>query len=336
MSGRRDVLDRVPGLRALALSQDLVVRRSQLRDLGVTRLHVGSQVAAGRWRCIGPHVVVLTTGALSRRQQMYVGLLHAGRDSALAGWTALELDGLQGWSRPGVHVVGAHGSRTPPLPGLTMHQTRHLDDVDIAAGRPRRVTPARAAIDAAGWLRSERAASGLVLAVAQQRLATPAQMLDVLGRIWRVCHTAVLRGVLESAAGLDSHAELDVDRIARRVGFRDVRRQVLVDTPLGPVRADLAIDLADGRTLLVEVDGPSHDDPTSRARDTERDAALLALGYQVLRIPVTMLRTDPERVESLFRSFWMRERGVQRTLTHPERASGSGWEDSDGMSRQPF
>lgn len=294
----------------MACEQDFVVRRSQLLSLGVTRLHVRSHVAAGRWRALGPNVVALTTGPLSRRQEMLAGLLHVGRDGALTGWTALEVGGLRGWYRPGVHVVVSHGSRTPDLPGLVVHQTRHLDPCDIALGDPRRVTTARAAIDAAGWLPSERSASGLVLAVAQQKLATPGEMLEVLARIWRVRHTAVLREVLEAAAGFDSQAERDVYRIARRVGFRDVRRQARIETPTGPIRADLAIGLSDGTTLLVEVDGPSHDDPLRRAADAARDAALLGLGYLVLRVPVTLLRSDPQAVETMFRSIWMRQRSV--------------------------
>lgn len=310
MSGRRTVFDDVSGLRSLARSQDGVVRRDQLLELGVTHRHVALQVRAGRWSLLGPNVVVLSTGVLSRRQQMYAGCAHVGARGALAGWTVLEERRLQGWDQPLVHTVVRHGHRPGNLPGVVVHQTRNLDAVDIAPGPgPRSVTPARAAIDAAGWLRSARSASGLVLAVAQQRISTPAEMLDVLERIWRVRHTATLRGTLvEAMAGADSLAEVDVLRMMRSIGFRDVRRQVRIELPLRTARVDLGVRLAEGRTLLVQVDGPSHDDPRQRLEDQECDEALRALGYVVVRVPVALLRADAAAVRAQLRSFWMPQR----------------------------
>ncbi|MCA0331634.1 MAG: endonuclease domain-containing protein [Actinobacteria bacterium] len=297
MSGRRTFFDDVDGLRQLAERQVNVVRRDQLRALDVTSHHIRRQVDARRWRLLGPNVVVLTNGELSRRQWMQVGVCHVGRRGALDGWTRLELAGLAGWDRPGVHLVTVHGRREPAPPGLVVHQSRRLDAVDVEEGPLRCVTVARAAIDAAGWLPSPRAACGLLLAVAQQRLATPGDMLDVLERIWRVRHTAVLRETLvEAIGGAESHSEIDVMAMMRSAGFRHIRRQVRIDTPEESMRVDLLAALPDGRLLVVEVDGPSHEDPAQRERDARRDAALIALGYVVLHIPTSLLRTDPHAV----------------------------------------
>jgi very-short-patch-repair endonuclease len=307
MSGRRTFLDDVDGLQALAQRQLHVVRRDQLRPLGVTSHHVHRQVEAGRWRVLGPHVVVLMNGALSRRQWMQAGVCHVGRRGALDGWTRLELAGLAGWDRPGVHVVTDHGRREPAPSGLVVHQSRKLPAVDIEEGPMRCVTVARAAIDAAGWLVSPRAASGLVLAVAQQRLATPGEMLDVLERIWRVRHTALLREVLHDAiAGAESDAERDVGVMLKTIGYRSVRRQVWIEVPGDRFRVDLMASLPDGRTLVVEVDGPSHDDPEQQARDAARDALLISLGYVVLHIRVSLLRADRTAVLLQLRSIWTR------------------------------
>ena len=54
------------------------------------------------------------------------------------------------------------------------------------------------------------------------------------------------------------------------------RRQV----PIGPDVADV---LCRDAKLIVEVDGPSHDDLEQRARDGERDSWLTAQGFRVLR-----------------------------------------------------
>jgi len=299
MSGRPTFLDDVPGLRDLAIRQSGVVRRSQLRECGVSRQHIAHQVAAGRWQTLGPNVVVLSNGVLSRLQWMQAGVCHVGPRGALDGWTRLELAGLRGWIRTPIHVATDHGRREPAPPGLVVHQSRHLDPVDIVEGPLRSVTVARAAIDAAGWLPTARSACGLVTAVAQQKLASPEEMLEVLARIYRVRHTAALREALsDAAAGAQSNAERDVHAMMRSAGLRDIRRQFPVMLSRGLIHVDLAATLPDGRVLVVEVDGPHHDDPEQRARDAERDAELLALGYTVLHIPRWLVQSDPDAVRA--------------------------------------
>ena len=81
MTGRAAALDTVPGLRQLAARQHRIVSRAQLGALGVTCDHVRSQVAAVRWRALGRHVVALQTGALSREQRAWVGIVHGGVDA---------------------------------------------------------------------------------------------------------------------------------------------------------------------------------------------------------------------------------------------------------------
>jgi very-short-patch-repair endonuclease len=300
MTGRAQALDLVPGLRALARTQQGVVRRDQLAALGVTHDHVRSQVGAQRWIAIGPRVVVLSTGVLTRRQRRAVGVVHAGPRSALAGMTALEECGLRGWERDDVHVVVSHGRLPPRLPGLTLHQARSLDEHDLVTGRwPRCTTPARSAVDAASWERNPRTASGLVLAVVQQRLASAYEIAEVLERSGPVRHRALLLVVLaDAAAGADSGAEALAARLVRSVGLGDPQRQLVIETPEGPRRVDLAVQLPDGRILVIEIDGPHHSDPRVREADAVKDAALVAEGYLVLRIPVSLLRRSPATVRA--------------------------------------
>jgi very-short-patch-repair endonuclease len=163
---------------------------------------------------------------------------------------------------------------------------------------------ATAAVDAASWERSASSATSLVIAVVQQRLATAAEILEELERRPKVRHVLALRAALgEAEAGAHSRAELDVAALVRRAGLGTPRRQVAIDTSLGRLQVDLLVSLPDGRRLVIEVDGPHHDDPRARASDQERDAALIALGYVVLRIPIALLRADPERVLAQLRAF---------------------------------
>lgn len=297
MSGRTHPLDDVPGLRALARAQVGVVRRTQLAELGVTRHHIRRQVEAERWTTIGTRVVVLARGPLTREQRWWVALSHAGRWSRLAAWTALERLALRSWERELVHVVVPQGLWPPPLAGIVVHQTMNLEEIDLLEGPLPCTTAARAAIDAAGWERSARAACGLVTAVAQQKVATPASMIEVLGRLGRVPHTAELRRALvEAAGGADSLAESDVVALARRAGLPEPRRQVRLQTPIGLRRLDLVVDLQDGRTLVIHVDGIHHNDPRVRARDAETDAALIAMGCVVLRIPAVTVHVERRNI----------------------------------------
>ncbi len=63
----------------------------------------------------------------------------------------------------------------------------------------------------------------------------------------------------------------------RRIAAK-FRRQV----PIGPYVADFACVSAG---LVVELDGPSHDEPEQQTHDDLRDAWLARQGWRVLRIP---------------------------------------------------
>lgn len=320
VSGRTRPLDRIPGLRELAERQLGVARRDQLAALGVTPRHVRGQVRAQRWRTIGPLVVALSTGALTRAQQMSVALINAGDDAVLAGRTALERHGLRGWEDRRIHVLVGPERRPPRLAGVVAHRTSALEPLSVRAdGAVHRAatadrfaggvgglpcsTPARAAIDAASWERSAAVATALVIAVVQQRLTRPDDVADVLSRRPRTRHRAALLVALADAgSGAESLREAQVARLVEQAGLGVPRRQVLIQTPAGPRRVDLLVVLPDGRRLVIEVDGPHHLDPRVQAADAERDAELTALGYVVLRMPVAALAQDSARVlESLRR-----------------------------------
>jgi len=75
-------------------------------------------------------------------------------------------------------------------------------------------------------------------------------------------------------------AEKDLWRALRgsRLAGLKFRRQV----PIGRYFVDF---LCVEHALVVELDGPPHDDPRQRAHDEARDAWLRGQGYRVLRFP---------------------------------------------------
>jgi hypothetical protein len=104
---------RLPAVvRQLAAQQDLVVTRTQLAQRGIGHLMVASRTAQGIWRDLGPRVVVLHSGQLTRPQQRWVGVLHAGPGAVLALATAAEAGGLVGFEADEVHVASTGASWT--------------------------------------------------------------------------------------------------------------------------------------------------------------------------------------------------------------------------------
>ena len=86
-------------LRRLAVQQDNVLRRSQLRDFGIDRWRVRAEVRARRWTPIGGTVVVLHNGPLTQVQREWAAVFATGRGAALAGRTSLARAGLRSWQK---------------------------------------------------------------------------------------------------------------------------------------------------------------------------------------------------------------------------------------------
>jgi very-short-patch-repair endonuclease len=77
-------------------------------------------------------------------------------------------------------------------------------------------------------------------------------------------------------------------------------------------RHDLAVLLPDGRTLVVEVDGPQLGDVEARWADAAHDTELAAAGVVVLRVPAHAVRNDADNVVR-------RLRAVRQAASHPRR-----------------
>jgi very-short-patch-repair endonuclease len=64
-------------------------------------------------------------------------------------------------------------------------------------------------------------------------------------------------------------------------------------SPIGGYVADF---LCHKPALIVEVDGPTHDDEEQKAFDAARTAKLEALGYLVIRVKEQVVRDAPDQV----------------------------------------
>jgi very-short-patch-repair endonuclease len=271
-----------------------LARRSQLHEVGVARHHVAARVRAGAWQVVAPEVISLDNGRLDTEQLRWRAVLHSPDPAWLGHGTALAIGGLVGWEADLVHLLTGRRQRPLRLAGVCVHQSDRLPDAppDLSLGLP--VVPgARATLDTAASQPHERLARAVVLAALRERITTAAALDAELAICGRVRHKVAVRDALrQGVAGAESVAEVDAVDLIRRAGLPSPRRQVRI----AGRRRDLVVDLPDGSILVVEVDGPQHDDPQARWVDAQRDAELVALGYLVLHIPAYAVRAEAARI----------------------------------------
>ena len=285
--------------RPLAARQHGMLARRQLNALGLDHNYVRHQVAAERWALRTPTVVSTTTGRLTFMQRVWVGLLHAGREATVADLTALRLAGLERWDRPEVTIMVPQSAEVEPVRGIRFKRTRRdLDDLSEQRQGMRMLAVEPAALLVAGYGRSARTGCGLLAAVVQQRLTTPARLGGWIDRLQPLRRARLLRStVVDIEGGAQSMAEIDVGRICRRFGLPAPMRQVRRRERSGRVRfTDCEWRLPNGRLLVLEVDGAFHMDAENWADDLARSRGLVAQGAVVVHCTAEELRFRPGRV----------------------------------------
>jgi hypothetical protein len=304
----RAILDERPELRDLWHRQSAVVARGQLAELEVDSRAVERHVGAGRWRLLGPNLVVLHRGPLGPTALRWAGVLNAGREAGVCAWTALSQWGFRGWDTDEVHVVVPRGHRPPVLDRVRLHESRRhsASDLVMPVSRPPLHDLPRAAIDAAAWTGAARSASGLLAAVVQQRLVTASALLTALETVGRVHHRRLIAATLRDIeGGADALSEIDLTALCAAYGLPQPVRQSLRTDLRGRRRyRDAEWQRWDGRTVVAEVDGIGHMEVSRWYDDLMRDAELARHedGVIRVRIPAMAQRTEPDRVAAVLRS----------------------------------
>ena len=286
------------GLAQLAVLQERVVTRPQLVGLGLSQFQIRAQLAARRWTAWGAHVVLLHNTDLTRRQLMWAGLLDAGEPAALVSHTALELAGFRGFAREAdlIHLMVPRGARVTRSSRIVVHESRRVQPEDHVLREGLRCTDvARSALDAAAWQPWPRFGCALVAAVVQQRICTVDRLEEAMRRVGRIRHKAYLRLALRDiAGGAEALSELDLGQTCRRFGLQEPHRQSRRRASDGRLRyLDAEWRLADGRRVVLEVDGAHHLEVEHWQADMRRDRALVVAGGVVLRATAWELRLEP-------------------------------------------
>jgi hypothetical protein len=280
---------------------DGVLSRSELLQMGCTSSEILARLAAGRWQRIG-RAIVAHNGPLSRRQRWRVALLNCGPHAVLTAFTALEALGLRGWTRDTVHVLAPAGVARPDLNELRLHRSVSLRvDETLPARRCHRVGPA--ALLAASTFESARPAVGLLAATVQQRLCVASDLREVLDRAPSTRHRAdLLAAVGDIEMGAHALSEIDFVRLCRRHHLPVPAQQVVRVEPGGRRRyLDAEWLCADGRRVVVEVDGAVHLAPQKWFGDQLRQNEISLSGAVVLRYPSVVVRDEPQLVAAQLR-----------------------------------
>jgi very-short-patch-repair endonuclease len=267
------------------------------------RWAVAHQIESGRWRSCGDQAIAVHRMPLGPRARCRVSVWEAGNHAALDGSTALAWHGLQGFE-DGIHVIVPWPGRAQRWDGSVVHPSRLWTGEDIVVHEGLAVTrPEVAAVRAAMWARSDRAAATVMAMAVQQQLATPDAVLLEARRLNRHKRRPLILAVARDIAdGAQALSELDFATLCRRRGLPEPTRQRVLQGARGRVYLDVSWN---EYGVVVEVEGAHHDAPENAVDDALRQNALTIGRLGVLRIPVLGLRTCPgaflAQVEQLLR-----------------------------------
>ena len=189
-----------------------------------------------------------------------------------------------------IDVAVPANHRIHRLDGVRVHRRRVIGPTR-RAGIPR-TAPEWAALRAAGWARSDRAAVLVLCLVVQQRLVLPARLLEAWNDAprrsrWRLLDVSIP----DICDGAQSLGELDFTGLCRARGLPPPSRQVVRRGARGRVYLDAAWE---DIGLVVEVDGGHHLLALAPIDDALRQNDVTLSGDVVLRIPVLGLRLTPD------------------------------------------
>ncbi|MGK5671480.1 endonuclease domain-containing protein [Micromonospora sp. URMC 106] len=296
----------VPGGDAEELTW-LLFRQEEVISLGqalrhLSRKAIRHRVASGRWRQVHRAVFVAHNGPIGPAQLRWIAVLAGGPGAMLGGLTAAQAGGLRGFSGLVIHLLLPAARRRDLPQGVLAHRTTHLPERDIlAAGQPRRTTPARSIVDAAQWARTDAEARAIVAAGFQQRVVYEEDLREVIDRMPRLRRRKLILAVATDAAGgAHSLAELDFLSLVRRAGLPEPTRQKIRYDANG--RRRYLDAYFEEWKVHVEIDGGQHLDPRAAWADMRRQNDLWIEGDRILRFPSWAVRAHPAEVIAQLRT----------------------------------
>jgi hypothetical protein len=300
-----------PTVPQLLDDQDRVISRVQARGAGLSEDQWQWRLDSGRWQSVLHGVAVAHSGPVTDRQRAWAAVLYAGDGARLSADAALVTLGMRLPSPREIHVVSsrevapqvfAHAPDEDAV-RLRTHRAQRLSAWAHPARQPPVLRLPVAALHAAAWASSDRAAEWRIAAAVQQRLTRPADLRELLVEMPRLRRRGLVREVLEDIElGAHAASELDLLRFLRAHGLprpdrlqRPVRtgKQRYLDAWWERQRVNAEMDGAHHRTV------GTWDDDALRGNDVvlvERHDRIL-----LLRFTRGNLRHDGPRVAAQLR-----------------------------------
>ncbi|UWZ40615.1 hypothetical protein Drose_27395 [Dactylosporangium roseum] len=277
---------------------DVVSYRQAVRHL--SRATLRHRVDSGRWQRPLRSVYVARPGDLSLPQQRWVAVLATG--GVLAGFSALEALGLQGYRKPFTQILITAERRIRAPSNVQVRRTRRLHDVDVLANRaPPATAAARSIIDAAQWAHSDDEAVAVVAAGFQQRLVGGDDVRQALRRAAPMRRGTLIAEVAAAAAGGSaSISEVEFLRLCRRNGLPEPSRQVVRLDARGRKRYRDA--LFEEYQVHVEIDGSQHMESRAWNADMLQHNEIAIAGGRLLRFAAWQVRHRPGDVIAQLRA----------------------------------
>ena len=282
----------------LAEAQAGLLSHRQLRGLGVSRGEIRNHVRVGRWASRSGEVVSTTTGPLSLEQRLWLGVLHGGPSAMVGALNAAEVHGLKRWEREEITILVCNPMSFEPIGGFRFFRTRRPFKLLIAPGELPVCRLEPAVLLFAAHEPHLRTALGAVTATVQQRLTTHERLVDWLDQLTPLRRAKHIRALLgDVAGGAQSMAEVDLHKSCREYGVRPPDAQRPRTDSRGRRRyTDAEWRLADGRVVVLEVDGSFHDDVMQATEDRRRNRRLTTPGRTVVQCSAWEMRHEPWEV----------------------------------------
>lgn len=210
-------------LRAVINSQSQVVSREQA--LGEMSRHaLGYRLRPeGPWRRLLPGIYLTVTGAPTQQQLEMAAALYAGPQSAVTGAAALRYYGLPSPQSRVVDVLVPVLVQRRGASYVRLHRTARIPAFIYVTPRLAYAPPARAAADAALWLRDLREVRAVIAGAVQRGGCRPEELAQEL-RAGPIRHSALLRRVLAEVS--------DGVRSAPEAELRDLIKEASLPMPL--------------------------------------------------------------------------------------------------------
>jgi hypothetical protein len=309
--GRREQPGPVAPQDAPVSQPSTVAHRRALDAAGVGRDRVRRSVRSGRWQEPVPGVVVLHSGALTRRERYLTALAWAGAAGRLSHASALHLHGARVDEPVGLRsVAGVRGRYTPPedagLVQVSVPHGRHLESVgfvvvhqtrrplgDLVVDGLRTTTAARAAVDVALTATRRRDVDHVIADVLQKDLAGLDDLAAETRALGRRAGAWLREALTDASRGMRSLGESDLRRVVLLAEVPEPEWNAPVVTASGTYHLDAYWPR---RGLGAEADGAAfHLSAGDWDADLRRQNAVLGAGLRVLRFPVRRLRDEPGR-----------------------------------------